>query len=181
MSLTTGQIKYYYPTKFPQNNTGAIGGTVGSTQYANSTTGVFLTGSSDVAGAGSNYYYSKLFIKHEGATGDFLYNPSIYVANEYVTDQIHIAADPYWIAGRGYTGQSNEADNRLSLPDDMYSSDFKHYTQSNPMSLVALNPVTGSITIASGNSIGVWLRLQVVDGLESSFTNNFNLVLRGDI
>lgn len=180
MALTTGDFAFYYGDALPEatDNASPIGGSIDLNSPATyNNTGLIPTGLSNVAGAGTNHYYAKVFARHEGAASSLLYNPQLYVRNENVSDQIYLALDPFYT---GYHAASTgTADNRLTLPDGLNAGDFGQYN--GDTALVVNDVATGTITMDSGDSIGFWVRVSVPAGLANSYSNNFELVLRGQV
>lgn len=182
MTLTTGQIKLVYPTGWSvtTNLTAQIGGTPQTGNFVNtSTTGLFPTGTSSVAGGATSYRYAKVFFLHTGSTGatNNLQDPFVYITNETVYNQVTMSPDPYFLALHG--AQTGLAVNRTTMPDQLSASYFTGYTADNPLRLSSLN--IGSYTLTSGNAIGLWVRQAIVAGLTTSANNTFQFVLQGDI
>jgi len=197
MALTTGNFAYYYGTEQPLMTgsaalTGPIGGSgdtgSGGNAFIFSTTGLIPTGQSNLAGAGSDIWYAKVFVRHEGTAGELMTNPQLYVSNENISDQVQIALDPYW-TGAGWSGtvnsdsgQSGTAANRRSLPEFLVTGDFVNYRGDSP--LIIDDVATSSlvpVSLDSGDSIGFWIKIAIPAGLSSSYTNSFNVVLRGEV
>lgn len=177
--LTTGQIKLYYPATWPSinNTTGSIGGSVGSVLVNGTNTGLFPTGQSGLAGTTSYIRYAKVFFKHEGDSADTLTNPLIYITNATMQNHISIAPDPAWMGI--HTTQTGVASNRATLPDGLTSGNFTGYTVLQPLDLSALSGQT--VVFTSGQTIGIWVRERIPGGMGNSYTNSFNLAIKGTI
>jgi hypothetical protein len=177
--LTTGQIKLYYPSTWPAINdaTGSIGGGVGSVLVNGTNTGLFPTGQSGLAGTTSYIRYAKIFFKHEGDTADTLTNPQIYITNATMQGHISIAPDPAWMGT--HSAQTGVATNRATLPNGLVSGDFTGYTVLQPMDLSAISG--GTVVFSTGQTIGIWVRERIPGGIGSSYTNSFNLAIKGTI
>lgn len=180
MSLTTGDFSFYYGTSQPAMSdlTGQIGGSIDTgNPFVFSNTGLMPTGTSALAGAGSDVYYAKLFVRHEGLAGDYLSNPQLYISNDNVSDQVQIALDPCYTGFHSdYTGT---ASNRQTIPAGLATGDFYNYRGDSALIIDSI--ATGApITLDSGDSIGFWVRVTIPAGLSSSYTNTFDVVLRGE-
>lgn len=180
MALTTGNFAFYNGTVAPAitNETDPIGGAIDTgSPFVFSNTGFMPTGQSSLAGAGTDVWYSKLFIRHNGTPGDYLTNPQLYVSNDNVSNQIKIALDP------AYTGfhaaQTGQASNRRTLPDGLSASDFSNYRGDSALVIDDI-ATSAPITIDSGDSIGFWIKVSIPAGLTSAYTNTFDIVLRGE-
>lgn len=182
MALTTGDFAYYYGLVQPAITglTTAIGGGIDTgNPVVFSNTGIMPTGQSNLAGAGTDVYYAKMFVQHEGVSGETLTNAQLYISNQNVSNQVKIALDPYYT---GYhTAATGQSDNRITLPDGLSASDFQEYRGDNPMSLDVLATGLTPITIDSGDSIGFWVQVSIPAGLSTAYTNTFDLVLRGEV
>jgi hypothetical protein len=180
MSLYTGDLGFYYPLNQPEieDLESPIGGAINSgNPYVFSAQGIAPLINSPVAGAGSVSYYGKLFLKHGGMSGDILSNIQFYISNETVSDQVEIALDPYWTAI--HDAQTGQSDNRLSVPDEVAS--FDYYDAESPLVVNDIADASRTpVTIDSGDSIGIWVKISVPAGLSSSYANSFNIVVRGE-
>jgi len=180
MALGTGDLSFYYPLVWPTVTglTTAIGGGIDTgNSYLFATTGSFPTGQSNLPGAGSETMYAKIFVRHEGVSGETLSNPMLYISNSDISDQLTIAPDPYWTGG--HAAQTGQAANRLTIPGSLATGDFVNYLASSPMDLSTLSGNT--VTIDSGESIGIWIKRSIPAGLSAGKTNTFNLILRGEV
>lgn len=191
MSLTTGDILLVYPTGWPHNgNAGldddnVIGGTARAGSSWNQTnytvnltsTGVFPTGVSTVAGGSDHIRYAKLFFYHSGDASSSLVNPLIYLFNESISDQITMAPDPFYLGNHAL--ETGTSVNRQTLPNELEASHFTGYTSSSPMDLKAI--LGADITINSGDSIGFWIKRTIPAGLPSAEEVTFNIGLRGEV
>lgn len=179
--LGTGQIKLYYPTDWPSLNDGTspIGGLIGSTLVNGTNTGLFPTGQSALAGGATYTRYAKVFFKHEGDAADTLSNPLIYITNITNSNQISICPDAFWFIA-GYTSQTGGTANRSRVPSGLSDSYFTGYTVENPLSFTAIS-TTGSVSLSTGQYIGVWVRQRIVGGLGNSYDNSFNLAIKGEV
>lgn len=180
--LSINDIKLVYPTGQPSmaNITTPLGGPPSTGNLVNSTnTGIFPTGTSNLPGGSTYNRYAKVHFLHTGSTGtnNNLADPFIYITNHSIDNQVSLAADPYFYntdsAQTGYTA------NRTTLPNGLSAANFIGYTVDNPLRISELP--RGSYTLASGSSIGIWVKQNIQAGLVSSASNNFQLVLRGNI
>ena len=160
-------------------------GIVNEADFVNlSRTGAFATGQSGLAGSSTYTRYSKLFFYHAGTAGDTLTNPQVFLTNESVSDQVTFAPDAYFIdtdsfGGHGLQSQTGTATGRSVRPEGLLDSHFSGYSVSNPLNFSDLP--RGTITLDSGDFLGVWLRLQVPPGLQEAREASFNLGIRGEI
>jgi len=180
MALTTGDFKYYYGDSTPATDTtgDTVGGAIDTgNEFAFHVTGLFPTGQSNLPGSASFTRYAKLFIRHEGNTGETLTNPLVYISNENISDQLTIAADPSFTGA--HAAPTGTSSGRVDLPDQMNSTDFVDYNVGTPLDLSSISGST--VQLDSGDYIALWLKLSIPAGLSDGFTNTFNLVLRGEI
>lgn len=179
MSLTTGDFKFYYPATWPHiTGLGNVGGTInsGSEILYSATTGIFPTGLSAVNGASPDIWYTKIFVQNRGDST--LNNPILFITNEHVSSFITMAPDPYWISGRNHVAQTGLSASRRTLPSGLVSGDFVRYTPDSPLDL-RTTTTSGSVTMASGEYIGLWLKMRVPAGLSTTTDNTFSIGIRG--
>lgn len=175
--LSNNDIKLVYPTGWSStsNLTSPIGGPPQTGAFVStSSTGMFPTGTSAVAGSITNYRYSKVFFLHTGQSGvtNNLSDPFVYITNETVYNQIALAPDPYFLGI--HSAQTGFASNRTSIPHGLSAVYFTGYTAENPLRFT-------NVMLVTGGSIGIWVRQGIQPGLVTSYNNSFQLALNGNI
>lgn len=181
MSLNTGELYWCHAAGFSPVTglTGSIGGAANTgSPVVFSPTGLFPTGMSSIPGGYTQIQYVKIFLCNSGDTSDdVLTNPSIYLSNISLSNQISMAPDPYFLGI--HAAQTGEAANRATLPGGLSSSHFTGYNFEVPMDLSKIYGST--VTLETGQQIGVWIRRSIQPGLSSSNSNSFSIVVRGEI
>jgi hypothetical protein len=179
MALNTGEIILHYPLTHPDiyDESSTIGGNVDTSIIVNSSsTGLFATGLSTVAGGANYVRYAKVFVTNTGLSD--LVNPVMYITNQTLSNQIEIAADPYFTGA--HTASTGTSSNRAALPDKLLAVDFSGYTATNALDFSNLGSTGVTMAANSANSIGIWIRMTVQAGLPSSTLNTFSLGVRGE-
>ena len=179
--INTGQIILTYPISWPSiTGVGNIGGLPNSGSPVNtSSTGLYPTGVSTVAGGANYIAYAKVFFVHTGIPGTYesLSNPVIYITNESISDQITMSPDPYYL--NIHAAQTGITTGRFVAPIDLSTGYFTGYSADNPLRLS--NMGRGTITVSNGNYIGLWVKQTIVAGLSTSADNTFNIAIQGEI
>ncbi len=181
MALSTGELVWIHSINFSPVTglTNTIGGTGNlSNPVVFNSTGIFPTGQSSIPGGSTQHMYAKLFLANTGnASDDRLSNPIFYFTNVEISDQIYMAPDPFYLGV--HAAQTGTSANRVTLPGGLSASHFSGYSYETPLDLSSVYGST--VTLGTGQSIGIWLRRSIQPGLSSSNNNSFSIVVRGDI
>ena len=164
----TWNLSFYRGTEWPdETGIGANGGSVDTgTALVGVIHEIFDPAVSSYEGGTDHVIYRKMFMVNDD--GDLMQDASVFLHNAKYPGMLSIAVEK--VAADTGVGPAN-------VPDGYVVGDFVEADgQAN-----ALAKVVGGVDLASGEDIGVWIRLDVPAGLQEADSNvPINLVAIGN-